>query len=350
MRAATSISKYGMMAYTLSALIPLSRVNSWWLRVWDFPRLQLLCLGMGFGTKYFFGNKDKTIVKYSCLSSFLVGVGIDLYRILPYTKLWPIESIAAASQSEMRSISLITVNVYQDNDKYENLFNLVKEKSPDLIFLLEVNERWIEALSELDKEYKYSVKKPLDNTYGLALYSRYPLEDEKVRYLVEKEVPSVEAKIKLPSGDKIKIFGLHPKPPRYDTGETTERDAELIKVAKEVRESDLPVIVMGDLNDVAWSHTTRLFRRISTLLDPRVGRESYPTFPTYAGFIRFPLDYIFHSDCFTLNSLQRLEKIGSDHFPIFASFNFEPSKADEQDGPSMDAGDLKEAKRVIKKA
>jgi endonuclease/exonuclease/phosphatase (EEP) superfamily protein YafD len=47
---------------------------------------------------------------------------------------------------------------------------------------------------------------------------------------------------------------------------------------REIAQSHRPALVAGDLNDVAWSHTSRLFRRIAQMLDPRVGRGIYSTF------------------------------------------------------------------------
>jgi hypothetical protein len=89
-------------------------------------------------------------------------------------------------------------------------------------------------------------------------------------------------------------------------------------------------VVAGDLNDVAWSHTTTLFLRLSGLLDPRVGRGLYSTFNANIPWLRYPLDHVFHANCFTLIDLQRLEHIGSDHFPICITLHYEPAATAEQ--------------------
>lgn len=344
------ISKYGIALYAISALLPLLKFDAWWIRVFDFPRLQLLCLGLVFGGIYLFVSRHEGAKKYIVLVIWAGAAGLDVYRVLPYSRLWPQESRFATAVNEGRRLRIITVNVFQDNTEFTKLLEIVKEHDPHLLLLLEVNERWLRDLSSLGLSYPYSLKRPLENTYGIALYSRLPLKNAEIKYLIEPDIPSVKADVVLPAGDSIQIYGLHPRPPGLHGAPTTERDAELIQVAKTIRQSSRPSIVMGDLNDVAWSHTSRLFRRISGLLDPRVGRKPFPTFPVGIPFGRFPLDYVFHSSEFTIRAVERLGDIGSDHFPMYIELVMQPAKEHLQEGPELEEGDLTEAEETIKRA
>jgi endonuclease/exonuclease/phosphatase (EEP) superfamily protein YafD len=48
---------------------------------------------------------------------------------------------------------------------------------------------------------------------------------------------------------------------------------------------------------------------------------------------RWPLDHVFHDESFTLVRLRRLRSIGSDHFPVLAELQLEPTADADQAGP-----------------
>ena len=98
-----------------------------------------------------------------------------------------------------------------------------------------------------------------------------------------------------------------------------------------------------------WSTATRLFRKISGLLDPRVGRGMFNSFHADHWFIRWPLDHLFHSRHFTLSFMKRLPTCGSDHFPVLVELVLEEARGVEQEGLVADADDLEEAEEKIAK-
>jgi len=151
----------------------------------------------------------------------------------------------------------------------------------------------------------------------MLLHSRLKLIDPAITFLVEGDIPSIHTGVELRSGVRLALYCLPPRPPHPPTDQdTTERDAELLLVGRAVNERDEPALVAGDLNDVAWSYTTKLFQKISSLRDPRIGRGMYNTFDATNPLFRWPLDHVFHSNHFTLLTLKRLPSFGSDHFPM----------------------------------
>lgn len=246
------------------------------------------------------------------------------------------------------TLSIFAANVLQDNRRYDMMLSQIHQTDPDIVFLLETDNGWAEAMSDLKKKYPFHISEPLNNTYGLVFFSKLKLIKGEVKYLVKNDIPSIDAIIELASGQKIQLYGLHPEPPV--PGENlyaTAKDKELMKVALKVRECKLPCMVFGDLNDVAWSRTTKLFRKTSELLDPRRGRGFYSTFSAKNWFFRFPLDYIFCSEQFGLAKMKRMPKNGSDHFAVYTQLVFLPQLKKVQDKPEANEHDLSKAKEKV---
>ncbi len=281
------------------------------------------------------------------ISITIICMAWQLWWILPYTILWRSEVKKTKNYSPDRKLSILTANVLTPNRQADALLKLVKQYAPDVLVTLESDQWWQGHLDTLQADMPYSIKCPLDNLYGMHVYSHLPLEDAEISYLVEDDIPSMHAQIKLRSGDAVRMHFLHPAPPSpTENPESAERDAELVIVAKSVVGSDQPVVVTGDLNDVAWSATTRLFRKLSGLLDPRVGRGMFNTFHAKYPFLRWPLDHLFHSHHFTVSLIKRLPYFGSDHFALLTELSYSPARGKEQEGLTANSDDKSWAQSI----
>ena len=298
----------------------LIRRDEWWFRGADFPRLQILFVGLVALAGLLFINAEWTSVRELLLLGVIAAVAYQLKMVLPYTPVWK-KQVLHVRQDQLnveQQISLLVANVLTPNHKHHLLLEQIDRLQPDVVLTLETDQVWQEALKPIEADYPYRVAVPQDNLYGMHLYSRLPLADTEVKFILSDETPSIHATIRLRSGLNVQLYCLHPKPPSpTEAKDSTLRDAELLIVGDQIKDIDESCIVMGDLNDVAWSRTTRLFQRISGLLDPRVGRYFMNTFHADYPLLRWSLDHIFHSTDFGLVEMKRLPHIGSDHFPIY---------------------------------
>lgn len=334
----------------IATLLPLWRNPHWMIRGWDFPRLQLAAIALALLLIQVVSLDLSEPITWMLVGITLVCLAWQLWWIVPYTMVWPNEVKTTENPKPDCQLSILASNVLTTNRNADALLKLVSQYEPDVLVTLESDKWWQQHLDTLESSMPYSMKCPLDNLYGMHVYSRLPLEDTEISYLVQDDVPSMHAQITLRSGDPVRVHFLHPTPPGPGGNpESAERDAELVVVAKSVEDSEQPVVVAGDLNDVAWSATTRLFRKISGLLDPRVGRGMFNTFHAHYPFMRWPLDHLFHSDDFTVTRIERLPDIGSDHFPLFTELSYNPSRGKDQEGLKADSDDRTRAQSIENK-
>ncbi len=327
-------------------------LDNWWVRGVEFPRIQIMILGiiawvgmLVFGAEWQLGQWLLFIV-------LSITLAFQLRMVLPYTKLWKKEVKNAKDKPEVEEcqLKIMVSNVLTPNDETQKLVDLVKDKQPDILITLETDKKWETALNQIEADYPYTVKVPLDNLYGMHLYSKLELINPEVKYLMIDDIPSIHTQMRLQGGQIIWLYCLHPMPPSpTEADKSTTRDAELLMVGKHIKENNQTAILAGDLNDVAWSKTTRRFQRISGLLDPRIGRHFINTFHVKYPFLRWALDHIFHSACFTVVDIKRMPSIGSDHFPVMTTLQYEPEQASKQqsNAPTEKAEDVKEAKNTI---
>lgn len=294
--------------------------DEWWIRGADFPRLQILVLGFIAFVLFLLVDHPWTAFNQLLFVGLIAALAYQLKMVLPYTFVWK-KQVKQVKQDQLdpdRQISLIVSNVLTTNTKYHLLIEQIQTHQPDLVLTLETDHAWQDALAVIEPDYPYRVPVPLDNLYGMHLYSKLELSETEVKFILSDEIPSIHTKVMLRSGQPVQLYCLHPKPPSpTEAKDSTLRDAELLIVGDQIKDLDESCIVMGDLNDVAWSRTTRLFQRISGLLDPRVGRRYVNTFHADYPLLRWSLDHVFHSTDFALVHMERLKHVGSDHFPVY---------------------------------
>ena len=313
----TTVLSIITLFFIVAAILPHIPGQHWLIRVWEFPRLQQAFILLVLTLVWTYWYIETPLLALCMQACAVCALLYQLAWVIPYTPLWCTEVNQVSTTDDDRTISILTSNVLMTNDNYDALINLTRQRKPDILVTLESNKDWEQALSVLHDDYPYRLSCPLENLYGMHLYSKLPFKGEQIRYVVEDDVPSMEVQIDI-NGTQVTVYFLHPKPPSPTENESAApRDTELAVIGKEMAEHNDPVIVSGDLNDVAWSPSTRRFRKLSKAQDPRIGRGFYNTFHAKYPLVRWPLDHIFHSKDFEMVRVERLPGYGSDHFPLF---------------------------------
>ncbi|WP_128891695.1 endonuclease/exonuclease/phosphatase family protein [Erythrobacter sp. HKB08] len=313
---------FGLLALMLVAsLVSLIDTNRGIVRMLDFVREPMIYLAVLLGVVAIFAVAGRRIIAAGLA---VLVIGINLWRIWPYTVFAPTQVPLPDDVDGMSCASVLAFNVLQPNDRYDETAALIERVDPDILLLMETNETWLAKLEPQLSAYPHRVDMPLDNKYGMAFATRLPVEKARMVANTSADTPTLYATLQMEDGARFEVIGLHPRPPL--PGESTaKRDANIARAGRETPDSLPNVLAIGDFNDVPWSRTTQNFVHEGGYLDPRAGRGSFATFPADYVFVGWPLDQIFIKEGVRVESFEIGEDVGSDHLPLIARVCVDPA-------------------------
>ena len=129
-------------------IIPMLDTNIWWIRLMDFPRLQIAIAGVAILVAGLFAHGPSRLL----VPVLMIAVcGYQAWRIFPYTTFHRLEMELAADAQD--SVKILSSNVLMENDRHGNVLDMIARFDPDILFLMETDQRWLDALAPALRRY-----------------------------------------------------------------------------------------------------------------------------------------------------------------------------------------------------
>ena len=244
------------------------------------------------------------------------AAGVSFAMILVY--LWPYLIGPTSTSIEGADLKVTHFNVLKYNSAYDKTIKQALNSQADFLSFQEVDEKWVRQLGiALSKEYSFQKHVIPDNPgYGIAVFSKYPLEQLEVKYWTG--VPSIAGNIVM-ADRTIHFITAHTKSP-VSRSRFVARNYHLTAMAAYLENQEGPVLAVGDFNAVPWDSAIVALRQKAELQDSRSGLE--PTFPAFSKWGRIPIDYIMHNKKLTCLNFQTIGGTNSDHLGITGAYKF----------------------------
>lgn len=230
---------------------------------------------------------------------------------------WYLEAGTLPGGNNVHDLKIIHSNVYTPNVSYRKVVNMVRQERPDIFVAQEVDAKWIEGLKDIRGMLPYYREIPRDDNFGIAIYSKYPLQDIQVFSVGSVSTPGIRATIRY--GDKsMTLLTMHSMPP-IGGNNYNHRNRQIIDLARLVKNITTPLVFIGDLNITMWSNDYKPLETGTRLSNARKGFGIIPTWPVNFPLAMIPIDQCLVSDEIRVKNIKAGPNVGSDHLPLIVS-------------------------------
>lgn len=220
-------------------------------------------------------------------------------------------SAPACSGDQLR---VVTANAWFASTDHAALLGWLSRSDADVIALQEVTPQWALALQPLARAYPYRKVMPRDDPYGIALLSRWPLQDVQPMDFAADGLPSLVANVDI-HGRRLRVIALHTRWPVVPELQAA-RDRALRQAAALAFTQPESTILLGDLNLTPYAPAFARLVAESGLRDALAGVAWRPTWQ--AGFwpLALPIDHVLVPRVSCVTGHEIGPDLGSDHRPL----------------------------------
>ena len=236
--------------------------------------------------------------------------------------LWPYYKKAGPAASvSTNKLRLFHANVFEKSHDYRVVLERVKEADADLVVLQELTQEWNKQTETLKNSYPYTEVVPRPAGAGMAIFSRYPLEDVQVLTLDSSPHIAILARVKL-NEKALTLLSLHPTTP-VTLEKFRSRNQQFREAARLLSAIAGPKVLVGDLNTTMWSpYFTELLAN-AQLREARIGFGLGTTWPEpLPPFLKIAIDHCLVSQEVGVENMRIGPTTGSDHRPLIVDLTF----------------------------
>ncbi len=275
---------------------------SWFLDLFSHFRVQYMVCLVALGVLFGLARRHRMALFCVVFAGINAGVVFPLY----------VGGSAVVAPCEP-SVRVLCLNVNTERGNPDRVKRVIEDATPDIVVLEEINLQWVFDLLWLSETHPYSCIQPRSDNFGIGLFSKVPIAKQNIINIGRAQVPSIIATLELPFTN-LTVVATHPLPP-WGRDYSALRNDQLDGLLGYI-ESDVPLILVGDLNMTPWSYHFKRLLKQSGLMDSTKGFGVQPSWSSFNPLLRIPIDHCLHTPDVSVVGRRIGEAVGSDHYPL----------------------------------
>ena len=216
-----------------------------------------------------------------------------------------------------RRLRIATANLLTENQNKDSAISDIEKINPDILGIVEVDDKWKDKFEELKELYPYQHIMPSNDNFGVGILSKEKILEVKILEFGKMGRPNILATIdgsRFGFEKPLDVVVAHPFPP-MSSFNSNERNIHLKGLDKIINDIRSRLVILGDMNCTPWSPRFFRNRYYSMPFDNLGIKLTWPSF--LPSLLRIPIDHIITSKDLIHARYKTFNISGSDHLGLY---------------------------------